>query len=236
MGELYLISKSDLVARCRLLKGQAQYVPSQCILHFVRKSSVAKDEILFEQLFKILAERVRRSLPRVENPDGKTVSFTKSQVVEQVYDKFVKLLMEERLEYVERLDFFEVDFKGALAMLKLSAQGKAWKEENRSTEVDASDDSGEIDAEVEEAAGSYDPFNPSVIDDYIYRSSLEVAMEELSPLQNRIIEMLRQEIPIDSIDPNVVTMAKVLGKSEKTIRTHRDKAFAKLRVSLTGGK
>ncbi|MOA70137.1 hypothetical protein D3C78_1987900 [compost metagenome] len=44
--------------------------------------------------------------------------------------------------------------------------------------------------------------------------------------------MLRQEIPIDSKDPSVVTISKALDKSEKTIRTHRDKAFAALRLRL----
>jgi len=33
----------------------------------------------------------------------------------------------------------------------------------------------------------------------------------------------------------VITISKSLGKSEKTIRTHRDKAFTQLRVLLTKG-
>lgn len=233
LGELDLVSKADLVDRCR--KGQTLRVPTECVLHFVRRSAASKDEVLFEQLFKILAERIRRALPRVENPDGETLSLARSQVFEQVYDKFVTLLIKERAGYVERLDFFEVNFLGGLAKLKLDAQEKAWKEENRNTELEADDDSGEIGAEVEQAAGTYDPFDPSVLDDYIYRSRLDAAMDKLPPLQKRIIEMLRKEIPIESIDPNIATISKSLGKSEKTIRTHRDNAFAQLRVLLTRG-
>lgn len=37
----------------------------------------------------------------------------------------------------------------------------------------------------------------------------------------------------DSQDPNAVTIAKALGKSEKTIRRNRDKAIAALRAALT---
>lgn len=235
LGELDLVSKTDLVDRCRKPRGLSSYVPTECIMHFVRRSSVAKDEVLFEQLFKILAERIRRALPRVENPDGETLSLARSQACEQVYDKLVTLLVEERTGYVDRLDFFEVHFLGGLAKLKSTAQGKAWKEENRNKELEVDEDSGEIDAEVEQAAGSYDPFDPAVLDDYIYRSRLDAAMDELPLLQKRIIEMLRQGIPIDSIAPNMVTISKVLGKSEKTIRTHRDNAFAQLRVLLTRG-
>jgi DNA-directed RNA polymerase specialized sigma24 family protein len=46
--------------------------------------------------------------------------------------------------------------------------------------------------------------------------------------------MLQRDFPIDSKDPNVITIAKTLGKSEKTIRTHRDKAYATLRAALSG--
>ncbi|SCX49387.1 hypothetical protein SAMN05720354_108118 [Nitrosospira sp. Nsp1] len=235
LGELNLVAKVDLVERCRLPKGEALYVPTQCVLYFVRRSSVDKDEILFGQLFQILAERIRRALPRVENPDGITLSFTRSQVFEQVYDKFVTLLIEERIAYVERLDFFEVDFNGGLTLLKLGAQKKAWKEENRNTELEADDDIGNINDEVEQAAGSYEPFDPTVLDDYLYRSRLDAAIDELPPLQKRIIEMLRQGIPIDSIDQNAVTIAKSLGKVEKTIRNHRNAAFARLQVRLSRG-
>jgi DNA-directed RNA polymerase specialized sigma24 family protein len=45
--------------------------------------------------------------------------------------------------------------------------------------------------------------------------------------------MLRQGIPIDSKEPGAVTIARTLGKSEKTIRTHRDRAFAALRAALS---
>ena len=46
--------------------------------------------------------------------------------------------------------------------------------------------------------------------------------------------MLRQGIPIDSKDPSVLTISGVLGKVEKTIRNQRDKAFARLRIVLSG--
>lgn len=236
IGILDLVSKTDLVDRCRQPKSHVLYVPAECVLHFVRRSLVAKDDqLMFEQLFKILVERIRRALPQVENSDRETLSFTRSQASEQVYDKFVMLLVEERTGYVEGLDFFEINFYGALAKRRLDAQRKAWREENRNTELDADEHSGEISPEAEEAVGSYDPFDASVLDSYLYRSRLDAAMDELPPLQKRIIEMLRQEIPIDSIDPEAVTISKSLDKSEKTIRNHRDKAFARLRVLLTRG-
>jgi DNA-binding NarL/FixJ family response regulator len=120
--------------------------------------------------------------------------------------------------------------------LKLDSQDKAWKEDNRNTELGVEEESGELDVKVQQAVGSYDPFDATVLDDYIYRSRLDAAMDELPPLQQRIIEMLRQGVQIDSNDPGTVTISKSLGKSEKTIRNHRDMAFSRIRMLITRGE
>jgi hypothetical protein len=41
---------------------------------------------------------------------------------------------------------------------------------------------------------------------------------------------------IESKDPTVMTITKVIGCAEKTIRNRRDKAFAALRAALTKGE
>jgi hypothetical protein len=46
--------------------------------------------------------------------------------------------------------------------------------------------------------------------------------------------MLRQGFLIDSKDPDAVTIAKTLKKSEKTIRLHRDRAIKAVRAALSG--
>ena len=47
--------------------------------------------------------------------------------------------------------------------------------------------------------------------------------------------MLRTGIPIDSKEAGQITIAKALGKSEKTIRNQRDKAYALLQGQLLEG-
>ena len=41
----------------------------------------------------------------------------------------------------------------------------------------------------------------------------------------------KEEVLVDSKDPDAVTIAKTLKKSEKTIRLHRDRAFKALRAA-----
>jgi len=48
--------------------------------------------------------------------------------------------------------------------------------------------------------------------------------------------MLKNEIPIDSEDPEVFTISKALGKAEKTIRLQRNQALKKLAEILRKGE
>src|SRR5258705_745678 len=76
------------------------------------------NEAWFERLYRILTERVLRSLPRAESRDGKTESLTRGIVRDKVFGRFVELLSADRAEYIDKLDYFEVRFDGALASLR----------------------------------------------------------------------------------------------------------------------
>ncbi|MGO9357421.1 MAG: DNA-binding response regulator [Xanthobacteraceae bacterium] len=235
--ELEGLSRDDLLSRVQIRRrDDPNYVPSECLLYFVRASRADNSTASFERMYKVLAERVMRSLPKAESVDGESLSLTKGAIRDKVFGRFVELLAVDRIEYSEKLDYFEVRFDGGLASLRRDAQEQAWRDENRSTPLEFDEDTGEPSDEVEKAAGSFDPFAAPAIDGLDYRLRLDAAIEALPPEQMRIIEMLRQGIPIDSKDRDAVTIAKTLGKSEKTIRTHRDKAIVALRAIMSGDK
>jgi DNA-directed RNA polymerase specialized sigma24 family protein len=142
----------------------------------------------------------------------------------------------ELTAYVDKVDYFEVRFDGAVASLRRDAQEKAWRDENRSQPLEYDEDSGELSPEVEAAAGTYDPFAGPDFCDPAFRSRLDAAIEALPTEHSRIIHMLMQGFPIDSKEPNVMTIAKALGRSEKTVRTYRDKAIAALRAAMAVGE
>lgn len=237
LGELSVLSRDELLARCLIRNRKDRgYVPSECLLYFVRASRHDNSERHFERLYRVLAERVLRALPEGHNADGETASLTRQTIRESVFGRFAELLAMDRRDYFEKLDYFEVRFDGALASLRRDAQERAWRDENRSEQLPYDEQTGELSPEIEQAAGTFDPFEPPGFDDPAYRSRLDAAIEALPPEQSRIIEMLRQGIPIDSKDRNATTIAKALGRSEKTVRTYRDKAIAELRKALKQGE
>ncbi|MBN9475118.1 MAG: sigma-70 family RNA polymerase sigma factor [Burkholderiales bacterium] len=233
--ELAVLPRDELIARAGIMKrSDPAYVPSECLVYLIRASRRDNNEAWFERLYRILIERVLRSLPRAESSDGKTESLTRAVVRDKVFSRFVELLSADRGTYIDKLDYFEVRFDGAVASLRRDAQEQAWRDENRSQALEY-DDSGELSPEVEAAAGAHDPFSASDFDDADYRLRLDAAIEALPTEQSRIIHMMRQGFPIDSKEPDVVTISKVLGRSEKTVRTYRDKAFAALRAAMGDG-
>jgi hypothetical protein len=237
LAELAPLPRDELVTRCSISRrDDPLYVRTECLLYFVRTCRADNSEVHFERLYKILAERVLRCLPKPESNDGKTASLTKGVIRDKVFSRFVELLSMDRSEYTEKLDYFEVRFDGALASLRRDAQEQAWRDENRSEALEFDDETGEPTPEVERAAGSYDPFAASENAGADYRSRLDAAIEALPPHQSRIVEMIRRGIPIDSKEAGAITIAKTLGKSEKTIRIHRDKAYDALRAALTEGE
>ena len=236
LAELAALPRDELIGRAAITKrSDPGYVPSECLVYFIRASRHDNNEAWFERLYRILMERVLRSVPKSESSDGKTESLTRSVVRDKVFSRFVEILSADRASYVDKLDFFEVRFDGAVASLRRDAQEQAWRDENRSKPLEYDEESGELAAEVEAAAGVHDPFAASDFDDPTYRPRLDAAIEALPPEQIRIIHMLKEGFPIDSKEPDVMTIAKALGRSEKTIRTYRDKAIAALRLAMADG-
>lgn len=221
-----------MLHRCAVARGRPGYASTEAVLHLLRANRGQGDTSVVSRLFHLLSERVLHALPKAEGING--VSLSKEQIRERTYDRFTDLLLADQRAYDDRLDYYEINFNGALARLRLTAQKQVWRDENRSTTLEGSDDEAEPSGEVEEAVGSCDPMSAEALDDARYRSRLDAAIDSLPPIQRRIVEMLRQEIPIDSKDPSVVTISRVLGKVEKTVRNQRDKAFTHLRIVLSG--
>lgn len=236
LAELAVLTRDELAARAAVTqRSDVRYVPSECLVYFIRASRDDNGDFWFERLYRILSERVLRSVPRPEMDGDRAISATREKVRDKVYGRFAELLSADRTAYEEKLDFYEIRFDAAVANLRRDAQSQAWREENRSEPLEFDDESGELSPEVEAALQSQAGVQPDEFHDQVYRSLLDAAIDALPHDQRRVIHMLRQGFPIDSKEPGVLTISKALGCSEKTIRNYRDRAFAALREAMPPG-
>lgn len=237
IDDLAKVSRSDQADRCKIADpSDPDYIPTECLLHLIRGCRSDNSDHIFATIFRTLKRRV---LARLPNPaikggsEGKSlVSQRNIAINEYVVDRFQAMLVQDRAGYDERLDYYEVNFDAALATLRLDGRKKALREEKRSESVGYDDETSELNAEVEKAAAAQNPVSESKLDDPVYRSRLYAAIESLPDNQRRVIELLLRGIQIDSQEPNVPTIVRFLGCTEKTARNRRDRAYAAIRKAL----
>lgn len=235
LKQLLAFSREAVVLKCEIDdESDADFVPSECLVHLVRSCRNERATSYFERLYGALMKRILLRLPPAESKDRKRLYLKESRIQEGVIDSFQELLALDRTMYEERLDFWEVAFGRALKMLTITIQNKVWRETNRSKPLEHPE-TGEILAHVLEAAGTSDQFDAEELLKKDYREQLPAAIASLAPDKRRIIKMCLEGFPIDSIDPNVVTISKALNLSEKTVRTRRKEALAALKKILEKG-
>lgn len=237
LSSLEQLSRDEILARCQIRQRSALgYVPSECLLYFVRASRADNSNVWFESLYRILLARILHALPSANSADGKTSSLMRERIRDKVADRFVEMLAGDRQVYDDRLDFFEIRFDKALRSLRLDAQKQVLRDENRKQPLSYDEDSGELSPEIEQAAGNSAFFEGTEFRDEAFRLRLDTAIETLPSEQSRTIQMLMLGYQIHSEDPTVTTICKVLGKTPKTIWNYHDRAMKALRSALGEGE
>jgi hypothetical protein len=228
------LSRDELLERVRIRdRAHPDYVPSECLLYFVRASRQDNSDAWFERLYKILVERVLRSVPRAEG-GGNSTALTNERIRNSVFDRFVDMLASDRRQRDNKLDFFEVRFDLAIKRLRLDAQDKAWREESRTQPLE-DEGEGVPAADLERAAGDGNPFNDNIFSDPVFREQLYSAIDALPPEQSRTMHLLFLGWPIHSSDPEVLTIAKALKCSDRSVRNYRERAMKTLAALFNHG-
>jgi hypothetical protein len=230
LKELQSVPRERLLSRSEVQdRADPGYVPSECILHFLRACRNDESDAHFEKLYKLLAERVLKRLRRGARPDDDKVP--RNAVWERGFDRFVEMLAEDRTAYCEKLDFFEVCFDAALRALRTDILRVVYREQKQEKAAESIEIDGDTGEPMFESDTGYFQFLNAGSDCEDYRFGLDQTIEQLPTLQRAILKMISEGIPIDSKEPDVLTIAKALRKSEKTIRNQRDKAFATIKFA-----
>jgi hypothetical protein len=237
LPQLESLSRDEIVARSRIRSAaDPNYMPTECLLYLTRASRDDNSQQYFERLFKGLYRRLISALPRVDSGDEThgRIDLTAEKIRDHALGRFLEMLSKDRDDYDERLDYLEVSFNAGVASLRNDAMAPALRDQKRSTPIEQDRETGEPSAEVERARGAFDPFDPAKSNDEDYRMRLDAAIDALPKEQIRIVTMIAHGIPIESKMPGKPSISTILGRSEKTIRNHRDKAYDAIRTAVQG--
>jgi hypothetical protein len=228
------VPREELAKRCRIRdRRHPDYIPSECLLHLVRATRNDNSDAWFEQVFTELIARFLLAFPKEPRDGAETVG--NEGIREGARDWFLERLALDRDGYCDQLDFFEIRFDQAVKKLRYSMLRRAVRSEQRRGPLEH-EETGEILNAVELAKGLDTVLDPENFSNPVYRSRLDAAIASLPREQREIMEMLRLDFPIDSKEPDEMTIVKALGCAEKTVRNRRDRAILRLRELLVGGE
>lgn len=211
-------------------RSHTDFVSSEVLVYFLRRAWTENKESEFEQIFKLLMQRVESSLRSTIN-NGRMERA--HEIRQEIMARFAVLIAKDCQETSDRLDFYEVRFDMALVAFRFSALRKIGPTADKTVPLtsDESDNSA-LSPEVEAAAADFLNGNPSKLDDPSFRFSLMSAIDKLPDDQKQVIGLLLQDFPIDAKDPDTITIARILGCTERTVRNRRDRALKTLRATL----
>lgn len=206
------------------------YVPSEVLTHFLRRAWAAGARSEFKQIFALLMKRVGQSLcstisdSRMAGAQG---------IREEIMGRFAERIAKDCNGRFARLDFFEVRFDLAFARFRKTVLRQIGPASVPTVPLSTDGDEGQdISPEVEAAAADFLGGDPQKIDDPAFRFELDAAINALPDDQRRVVGLLRQGFQIDSKDPEIMTIAKILKCDERTVRNRRDRAYKTLRAAL----
>ncbi|HAV45399.1 sigma-70 family RNA polymerase sigma factor [Halomonas aquamarina] len=225
--EIASVSLEVFTERARILDRRSpDYIPSEVLVHWVRQTRHHKSDAQFNVLYPLLEQRIRHACPKKEIRGGR---YTDLQ--EYVLERVVKLLLCDRSNYEEKLDIYEVVFDRTIASLRASAFRHGFAKDVPLTPIEY-DESGEVTSEVEESLSQYQPGGMTQEEEFTYRFQLRAAIDSLPKDERRLIDMEEAGYSDQSEDPEVHTIAKLLGRTPKTVRAMRKRAYQRIRERL----
>lgn len=215
-------------------RGHPEYVPSEVLVHRIRAARYNNSDEQFNALYSVLIERINRSCPRsetrVEGGIGEVGSLM--DVTEYVRERFVTFILEDRDKYEEKLDIFEARFDRAVRSLRKSAFRGVLRHGKPLTPLEY-EPSGDVPEDVEEYSALLNAPSMTPEEEITYRFQIRGAIDSLPETERRVIDMLEADLPIECKNPNEPSISGLLGCTPKTVRNRRDRAFQKIRETLS---
>lgn len=202
-----------------------EFVPPECLVHFIRKRHREANAPERDQLLNILLRRCDANLARTVSDDRVPNA---AQVRDEVLGRFGELFAEDGIgDNPGELDFFEVRFNSAFAALRTDVIREEIRSARRFMQFPATDEEGQSiseDEAISRLPGSV-LRNPAGQEDRLFLRQLITAINGLpSDVRRAVIlcKVMGYDVELD--DPKKITAAKLCDVSGRTIRKRLSKA------------
>lgn len=212
----------------------SDYVPSEVLLYRLRQTKSDNADGRFVSLYNVLIDRVEAACPKPNSRRGEQEyeDFRIAEIRDATMEKVIELILKDRQGYDEQLDAYELFFDRAVRSVRITKFRQVSGRENVSESVVHQDGSEEIRQEVEDALERYKRPGLTTEEDLDYRIHVRRAIDALPTEERKVIDLILAEIPIETNKEGEPSMTQLLGCTEKTVRNRRDRAFAKIRLTL----
>lgn len=232
LNELDGLAPDQLVDRLRCTQ---HVVPFEVLIYYLGHSEIGLTEQYLNPIFIAFYSRLEAAL-------RKTVSeawFDHAIAIrEEIAERVVEMIAKARASQDDKMYYWEINFNDALAKIRIDVlrkQGPARETDPLINSVPLThegDDGHEISPEVDIAAADFVNPNPSKLDNETFRLRLMDAINALPEDERRAVGLLLQGMQIESLDPEVMTIAKALACTDRTVRNRLKRAYEKLRTVL----
>ena len=219
LGLLVQLKPVDLFERAKNFGRDAdEYVPSECLVYFIRRAMELQDSKTLEALVPILLGRCERTL----------ISRVKEPVKEEILGKLAERLAGDgQGEIPDLLDFYEVRFNRAFETLIIDVSKVESRRNSHHVPLNsfASEDDPDAHRWLEKRLAELN--GPATLDDG--DAIVQEILSVLDPDEQIALTLhYVMEFEIESIDPSKETVATRCGVSGRTIRNRLTRAGRKL--------
>lgn len=221
----------EIVRRCAIsTRSDTDHLRSECLIHHLRKTRGDNSDGRFDRLFPLILRRFLQALSRSDKSQGEVVMVDAklSDINDLARSRFLALIAVDR-QGGDTLDFYEVHFDEAVALLRLTARTRVGRRAARETPMELDQNTNEPTVEVERAAGSLQKANDAFLLDPCFRSRVLAAIDGLPREQKEVMTMLMNNFQIQSNDRNVPSISRIMGCDARTVQNRRTRAIAEIR-------
>lgn len=232
LSELDTLAVDQLVAR---LTCPNTPIPLEILIYYLRHSEIRLAQQHLQPVFTTFYDRVESALYRALTPVHLAQT---ASICDEITGQLFEMIAQERNSQEDNMYYWEVNFNHALSSFRtdvLKRIGPARETDpliNYQPLMREDEEGTALHPEVENAAERFFNPNPSLLDDESFRLCLMEAINTLPKDEKRVVGLFLQGMQIESLNPEVMTIAKALACTDRTVRNRLSRAHELLRTQL----